>query len=343
MPVSAIEKDKPDSTGAQICAVYAKRPPDYAVYRTLERLLVHYADNAEREQTQRASLVRLNPIRGEINGLVDGWRCSRNAQLRAKGQAFDRRVADSLVLGLEGDVDSAGKLLAAIKQEIIEERTSWARFQYLIAALVTVLLAVLLASCLGSDWFRWRFFDFPPSARQMLFAFVTGAVGAFFSIAIAIRSRTVLTDLRYRDNTLDAMLRIFIGAIAASLLACFVIAHAVELKIGSAAYSSEDPWLYILIVAFLGGFSERMVPDLLSKFADQAGAAGGKGSQTTTATEIATTNSAPAAAAAPQSQPVGPDPATADDHCLCDHPVADDQVTLDTELPAATGGVAAQR
>jgi hypothetical protein len=340
MPVAAIEEGKKDAAGAPIKTVYAKRPPDYAVYRTDTRVMVHYADDGVIEKSQRVAMAPLNPVRGEINGLVDGWRTSRWQGLTANARRYDRRVADALVACLEDDCTGALSLLEAIKKDIVEERISWARFQYLLIASLTVLMIIALC-VLGM-----HVFDASQKVlHTLLFAGGTGAVGALFSIAIAIRSRTVLPDLRFRDNSADAVLRIWIGTIAAALLICLLRSKAIDFQVGQARLDPNEPGasLFTLIVAFLGGFSERLVPDLLGKFA--AGGTNGPAPQPAGATPGAPGAPArPPLAATPATVVLAtPDPANRVDHCICDAAVQPDEATPDTELPPASGGVAAPR
>lgn len=89
-----------------------------------------------------------------------------------------------------------------------------------------------------------------------------GAVGAFFSIALAIRGRTVLPDLLRTANMMDAMLRVVIGAIAGSVLIALIEGEVVTFK-----FAERGSPLFVLIAGFLAGFAERLVPDLLEKVA----------------------------------------------------------------------------
>ena len=335
MQVSEVERGKSDSAGIEISDVYARRPPDYAVYRTPERVLIHFADDQEREQAQRTALARLNPIRGEINGLIDDWRTSKNPARKLKAMRYDRRVGDALILAFEQDVVSAELLLAQIKKDIIEERTSWARFSYLMFASAAAIVIIAIAATIISD-LVWA--GFPVESWKQWFAAGTGTVGAFFSIAIGIRGRTILTDLRNRDNALDAVLRVVIGAIAATLLVCLMQSKAVTLQIGEAKPDATDypQWLYWLIIAFIGGFSERLVPDLLGKIATETP---NQGLPRTTAPARPSS----AAPLPPAAEVVARDQAEDDDACLTDHGVQPNQVTSDSQLPPATGGVAGTR
>jgi len=267
--VADIVTNQHDVTGAVIDTVYAKLDPIYAVYRSSERVMVHIADDKALASAQQTTLSMINPIRGEINGLIDGWRASDAPDKKAKADLFDRRIADALVVALQGYPVQAEELLHSARRDLIEERTAWARFQYLLAALATAAALIAVFTVLTSSWFTTTVHRFTPEALTLWSAASVGTVGAFFSIAIAIRSRTVLTDLQTCDNTADAALRIVIGAIAAALLVVLLDIGFVRVSIGDHMVSSSNPdsWLLTLVIAFMGGFSERLVPDLLEKSA----------------------------------------------------------------------------
>ena len=250
---------KTDVTGAMVDTIYAKRDPVYAVYRSSERVMVHLADDPVLAAAQQATLVCLNSVRGEIDGLIDGWRGSK----AAKAASFDRRVADALIIALQGFACQAQAMLQATRGDLVEERTSWARFQYLLAALAATLVTVGLTVSISAPWFR-NVYAFEPVAQSLWSAVAVGALGAFFSIAIGIRSRTVLTDLQTCDNVCDAALRIVIGATAAALLIALAATNLIQFTVAGTSVSS-GAWLLNFIIAFVGGFSERLVPDLLER------------------------------------------------------------------------------
>lgn len=253
-----------DAAGSKVTAIYAKNPPHYAVYRTDERVRVQFADSDDEAHAQRAAMAPLNPICGEINGLIDGWRYSQRASPRGAAKRYDRRVADALTNALAGDITGAGAVLAVIKTDITEERLAWARLQYLAAASLTMAAVAGAASfCLGfgvnAEW-------------HVAQALAGGVAGAFFSTAIGLRSRTVLTDLHWQANAADAALRILVGAMAAVLLISLAQLGAITLSIGELKLAGGGPnaWLSALVLAFLAGFSERLIPDLLEKSAQGA-------------------------------------------------------------------------
>ena len=347
MDVAEVALNRPDAAGSPVEEVYARNPPFYAVYRTKDRVTVHYADagvmagGMEEQAKQRADLAPLNPLRGEIAGLIDGWRGSERVKLKSKARYFDRRVADALIVALQGDLPSASSLLQAIKDDAKDERISWARFQYLLVASAAVLVVVSLIGFFTSEWFGKSVHAFPADTKSIWLASAVGAVGAFFSIATGIRGRTVLPDLRMRDNAADGVLRIVIGVIAAVVLVCLVQSKIVGLKIGEVEVAASTATL-VALIAFTAGFLERLVPDLLAKSVVAAPA------------EPAAQAVRPAVNPQLQPSPAVMPPVTSaevhdhdvddiSDACLCDPDKAidPDDATGDAELPVAVGGVAA--
>ncbi len=349
--VADLELGKPDSLGGTVTLIYGRNAPYYGVLRSETRVLVQFADAPDLAAEQRKALAPLNPLRGEINGLTEDWRGAADWQGGRKAECYDRRVADSLVVAFEGDVPTAQALLEQIKADVLADRTALARLQYVMAASVVVLLVVLLASGLIATVSST---DSASAQTKALYeAARAGSLGALFSIALGVRSRTVLPDLQKLANSLDAVLRVVIGVIAASLLIGMMMADIVDVSIGKGEVTATS-WLPIFVFAFLAGFSERLVPDLLSKVATRfdvaaatpvkavaksaappsgggVGASGGVGA--------GGGSPAPKASAAPDDDPL-PEEA-AHDGCACDIDLNDDENTPDDQLPPASGGVAA--
>ena len=370
--VGDISVGKPDLAGLDVIAVYSKVPKIYAVYANSERVMIQYADNEQLAMEQRLALAHLAPLRGEINGLIDGWRGSKQAGFDkaqgrrhstiaaadARAKRYDRRTADALVVALQGDQASAETLLSAIKREIIEERTSTGRVQYVLTAGFLTVTVFLLFWLLHS-------LDFPKFVAQKDIWMATGlgCLGAFFSIAIGIRGRTIQTDLRLRDNLVDAGLRIVIGAISAVVLFAVFRSQMFGLSLGKAqpitlCVSGPDcrpPDIDIaIVVAFLAGFSERLVGNLLdSKFVPAIGdPTTVSASQSIARADVSRTAASRSQAdatnplgriepangkAAPEAPPTDPDDHL--DYCLCDTELDDDETTDDLDLPKASGGI----
>jgi hypothetical protein len=138
-----------------------------------------------------------------------------------------------------------------------------------------------------------KYHPFTSASGNTWLAARAGTVGAFFSIALGI----LLTNLHRRDNLADATLRILIGIIAAGVLVLMLSSKLLPgFKIGDAGISgTEITWQTVLVVGFVAGFLERLVPDLLARTAaahDDKVAADGAASKAATEETTATNKSA---------------------------------------------------
>ena len=183
-------------------------------------------------------------------------------------------------------------------------------------------------------------------AIDLWHGFAGGATGAFFSIALAIRGRTILTDLYLTSNLMDAVLRVVVGAIGGVVLVALILAGFVRFHLGD---SSPDEYqrIHILIVAFVAGFAERLVPDLLAK-ADARTGERPIVRQPEPIVPPAETlpGGAPQdrmadASTVSDEEDLVPEQSQEDD-CVVDAPIEDDEVTNDEDLPRASGGIAAE-
>jgi hypothetical protein len=358
--VNSIVIGKVDSTGVTIDTVYAKVVPLYAVYRTAERVVVQYADDDALGSEQRRALIESNPLKGEINGLIDGWRKSDYEQQKLRARLFDRRVADALVVALQGDGANAVGLLTETKRDIVAERTSIARTSYLFTSCAATTLLFLIFSAFYLPQAATRtadsFFD------SMCLSAAVGALGAFFSIAIAIRGRQIGTDLQWRDNHADAALRVAIGSISGVVLFWLLHTKIVTLGFGGASFGEGDSTTsldvkrcLVLVTAFAAGFTERLVGDLLGQaaFGNPASAANPLAGAVRAAATVATTGKIAATETNPLGNPpvsagravaTEPEPSADDliDGCLDHVALNPDERTRDVELPEASGGVASR-
>ena len=241
-----------DDRGVLITCVYAVEGDIYAIYQAGE-VMVHFADDPAKAQAQRKSILPISSARAEINALAEGL---------AHREVYDRQLAYALQLALDGDMDGAKTTIAAAKTIVLERRAARGRFQYLnlsFGAAAVMIGLLFLAS---------RLFPFHQTSSNLLWlAGEAGLVGAAFSIALAIRNRTVAPDTYPLDNLTDATLRLVIGVISAGvLLLLFTSGIMPRIKIGDANFGGDTlTWQMVLVIGFLGGFMERLVPDLWEK------------------------------------------------------------------------------
>jgi hypothetical protein len=258
-----IEIGKLDLRKEKITHIYAAQADEYVIYRAGE-VMVHFADDQARMQAQKKAIAPLSSARAEVNALMQGLPC--------RG-IFNRQLAHALELALDGDLDGAKVTIAAARAAVLTKRAARGRFQYLkwsYGAAMALIGLLFIAS-----WF----YPFQDPSSDLWLAAKAGVVGAAFSIALAIRARTVALDIDLLDNVTDGTLRLIIGVISAGiLLLLFKCGIVPSLKIGDADFKATAlTWEMVLVIGFLGGFLERLVPDLLDKRNSQSN--GGNGTR----------------------------------------------------------------
>ncbi|RWX36704.1 hypothetical protein [Rhizobium leguminosarum] len=353
--VAEIVEGQKDFTGADIRSVYSKVSNTYAVYGTDDRVMVQFADDETLGSEQRLALSPLNPVRGEINGCIDSWRTPSKVPLVdnvSKAKRFDRRTADALTVALQGDQVHAEELLRAVKADILAQRFSMGRAWYMLVA--TLAAIVIFAAFWGlsglEGWSNPTSFVGFVGRNSIWLAASVGCLGALFSIALGIRTREIRTDLELRDNVLDAVLRVMIGAVSAIILFSLFKTELVSLQLGTAKIDlngTGTPAVHAaILIAFLGGFAERLVGDFLSTavLGGRTGSPDPSARPTTRTNEGANEQNPRGTKATEQTtgQPRmahihGVDDEV--DNCLCDAQLDADELTDDVELPEASGGI----
>lgn len=379
-----------DSRGQKITYIYSKVARKFAIYRAGGRVWIQYADEdqktadgADLGEEQRKALAPLRVIRGQIEGFVRKLEEALrpiDGDDSAEIDFYGNRVADALFNALQGNATAADEELRLVRSELLDRLRSLARVQFaqatLVATILTLLALTLFVFLVARIEYSVRELygvmdadgkpltltatDTLTFMRQnhIWAAGLFGSLGAWFSIALWLRKSDLQMSTNRLDNLVDPALRIMIAIISAGVLFTMVQLGMFSIMIGEQAINwgpdkGDNGWRHIhvaIILAFIAGFSERLVGNLLDSEV-------GKVSPTTTgaigANAGATSETSPLGRdirAQRRGQSGDPNPASAPDgpvqpdEELPDTPlsqsVLDAERTPDTELPASSGGVA---
>jgi hypothetical protein len=260
--VSDIFKHREDNRGEMIDLVFFKRP-QFAIYQSGGKILVHYADDDALAKEQVAQIAELLPLKDRLQYLV---------QNVDRPERYHWQIAESLRLGLYGQKEPAKDIMQGAIDDIVATRLRNGRIDYLRLTLMIVMgvvaLSILAASVLPWIWangadaksIQW-------DLSRLAMAVASGAIGALFSCVAQLRARTVATDGDTASNFVDSVTRIMVGMISAVALVLIIISDLLaEIDFSGAKLSTETlNWHMVVVLGLLAGFVERLVPDLLEK------------------------------------------------------------------------------
>jgi len=235
---------------------------DYAVYRSEKGISVQFSDCPVEAEVQRSRLTEISPELCELRHLTSEMR-SRSLfgyPLRASRESaslYEQNMAQAVSLVLE-EKGKEGKWIARQALRMAVERVTndntvtyfaWCLLSWAIWSAVGFVLAAVLSQVPQLD---------VPQGLQYVVAAMFGATGAMLSVASRLQSFQLEPCHQSSMNILMGCTRIGFGVLAGPIL--FVLASTILYQ---PMGLNLDPQTGAAVVGLVGGFAERIIPNIL--------------------------------------------------------------------------------
>lgn len=237
-----------DNDGSNIERIYYKSV-EYVVYRTRNAIRIDFDDDLPSLKNYSDNHHKLGVQLARIYSWLP--------ESLSWSEPINRQIARAIVVNIMGREDDAKQMLDHAEVRIKKLKEIQGKLQYTLSsfAVVAVMLTLLIISqsvCKGGH------------AIYIAVAFC-GALGGVLSVATGYGSLDIDIDATTATNCLIGASRIVI-AMSASVFMYFAITSEVLL----AFLGKLDSNAGIFLASIIAGFSERMVPNILSKMAESA-------------------------------------------------------------------------
>ena len=261
-----------DPAGRPVRRVYADTEL-YAIYSTddpeteddLCGLRHHLKRPFEEARALRAQLAPIAVSLARLSDMLCGMRPlafeSKRDHVFGRERAFEL-MARSMGFAFDGQEAQARAVLAELEAEVVARRDSKNRMRYVVAA--TLAFAVVLGVGLALEHrLAPRLGGAVPvgdATVSVVDALLLGACGAFFSVVYDVGRVKVSHCISVLEMLYAGFVRIPVGMIAAGAVVLLLMGGWVlsGLEDGARAWS-------LLLLAFLAGFSEMFVPNVLKE------------------------------------------------------------------------------
>lgn len=273
MSLAELAPGRPDKLGNRVVEIYC-RGEDFCVYRSTLGVYVHFADCRAREREQRRALLPVAPRLCRLRYMSNQMARDRLWR-RGSGGFYDHEIGEALALALQGTAEDADRLLANGEALAVERLRNENRVAYFLSCVASALLVIgaLFGAGLGAA-------AGDPQFQAYAAAAAFGAVGAAFSIATGVADLSLAPYQRSAMNSAMGAMRVLIGAVSGAMILLICNATIIGKPVLKLLekFTEADAlgtlgarnWVWIGMLGLLGGFAERLVPNLLGSAASRA-------------------------------------------------------------------------
>jgi len=243
---------------------------NYAIYRSRPGVYIQFSDFPEQEADQRKRFTEISPELCELRYLTYEMR-SRPAigfrwrTDRQPSTLYEHNIAQALMLVIE-DKETEGKQIAQQALKMAVQRvTNDNTVRYLRACLIFWIILVTIGVALLFFLPSHEFNEF----KNFVVAAISGATGAVLSVAIRLQAFQLTPCHQSNMNYWMSCTRVGIGLIAGPILLLLSQTTFGAQMNAFIAPTGQTGWQAIAILGLIGGFTERLIPNLLGKTTDK--------------------------------------------------------------------------
>ena len=247
----------------------------YAIYRSQKGVYVQFSDCVAEEAAQRNRFTEISPELCELRYLTSEMRSRWFSAIGSKGgqhasYLYDHNIAQSLMLVMEDRV-SQGQALAKQTLKMVVQRVTNDNTVVYFACCVAFWIACVFVGAtalLILHYYPW------PELLPFVAAAAFGATGAMLSVATRLRAFELQPCQQSSMNYLMSITRIGIGFIAGPVL-LLLLSSAIVSEPMRALIPATGEWRGAAVLGLIGGFAERLIPNLLRRTLSQVEAPAG--------------------------------------------------------------------
>jgi hypothetical protein len=236
----------------------------YAIYCSEKGMYVQFSDCSQEEADQRSRFTEISPEVCELRYLTpqmhSAWKFGFGRHHSAS--LYDHNIAQAMMLVMEKKVEDGKRLAQQTLKMAVQRVTNDNTARYLASCLLCGILVVMACSILLSHQLPST-----PELRIFVVAAMSGATGAMLSVATRLQAFQLQPCNQSYMNYWMSGTRVGIGLIAGPIL--LLLSQTIFSEpMRSIVMGKGGEWQGVVVLGLIGGFAERLIPNLLRRTAD---------------------------------------------------------------------------
>jgi hypothetical protein len=274
-----------DAIGATVQRILF-RGGDYAIYRSDRGVYVHFADDDNTEHAQRSAYVKLSVQICELRYLTSQMRAAGMSRFigwfAQQDTLYDHNMGQALMLLMESVAQqTAGQATEATATEQEAKNIAQPALDMAVRRVTVDNTIRYVRTCVvfGIFWLLaaltvYLLYANAGERQYYVLASVAGIIGAVFSVIVRAQAFNLKPCDDSAMNKLMSLIRVGMGGLAGPALVLLLMTLSVNalagtLDFGKDAVGTPGFIRMIVIIGLLGGFAERLVPNLVQAAADK--------------------------------------------------------------------------